>query len=94
MAGIYRDLASKGEPPAVPELAKNVRKIEPGTAWSGVPQLAAPVCAPSAICRRTPRPARAIRARYAGPIVDAVKRFQRRHGLDADGVIGAGTIRA
>jgi murein L,D-transpeptidase YcbB/YkuD len=26
--------------------------------------------------------------------VDAVKRFQRRHGLDADGVIGAGTIAA
>ena len=93
MAGIYRDLALKGEPPAVPELAKNVRKVEPGTTWSGVPQLAARL-RPSAICRRTRRPARAIAARYSGPVVEAVKRFQRRHGLDADGVIGAGTIKA
>ena len=31
---------------------------------------------------------------YTGPLVDAVKRFQGRHGLDVDGVIGAGTVRA
>jgi murein L,D-transpeptidase YcbB/YkuD len=31
---------------------------------------------------------------YEGPLVDAVKRFQARHILDADGVIGAGTIAA
>jgi murein L,D-transpeptidase YcbB/YkuD len=29
---------------------------------------------------------------YGGPLVDAVKRFQRRHGLSDDGRIGAGTI--
>jgi L,D-transpeptidase YcbB len=30
---------------------------------------------------------------YSGPLVDAVKRFQRRHGLDADGRLGATTIK-
>jgi murein L,D-transpeptidase YcbB/YkuD len=29
---------------------------------------------------------------YDGAVVDAVKRFQRRHGLDRDGVLGKGTI--
>jgi len=32
--------------------------------------------------------------RYAGKIVAAVKNFQQRHGLNADGVIGKGTIAA
>ncbi|MCM2315080.1 MAG: peptidoglycan-binding protein, partial [Thermoanaerobaculia bacterium] len=31
---------------------------------------------------------------YAGPIVEAVKRFQARHGIDADGRIGPATFRA
>ena len=31
---------------------------------------------------------------YEGPVVDGVKRFQVRHGLDADGVIGPATVGA
>jgi murein L,D-transpeptidase YcbB/YkuD len=33
-------------------------------------------------------------AHYDGPLVDAVERFQRRHGLDADGIVGKRTIEA
>jgi murein L,D-transpeptidase YcbB/YkuD len=33
------------------------------------------------------------RQTYSGPLVDAVKHFQRRHGLDADGCLGPSTIK-
>ena len=36
-------------------------------------------------------PASAGLSMYEGPIVEGVKRFQRRHGLDADGVLGKST---
>ncbi len=93
MAAIYRDLAKGGEPPLVPTLARTVRKVEPGTPWEGVPMLAARL----RVFGDLPRDA-AIAASdppvYTGAVVDAVKAFQRRHGLETDGVIGAGTIRA
>ena len=93
MAAIYRDLARSGEPPLAPALATGVRKVEPGTTWAGVPQLAARLrvfgdLAGSADIAEADPPI------YGGAVVEAVKRFQRRHGLDADGVIGPGTIRA
>jgi murein L,D-transpeptidase YcbB/YkuD len=31
---------------------------------------------------------------YDGPLVDAVKRFQLRHGLEANGDVGPKTLRA
>ena len=93
MAAIYRGLAKAGEPPPVPDLARGVRKIEAGTAWAGVPPLAArlqrfgDLAADAEIPEADP-------PTYSGAVVEAVKRFQRRHGLETDGVIGPGTIRA
>lgn len=88
----YRSLARAGEPEAVPALPKG-RKVEPGKPWAGLPalrerlrvlgDLAAPAgAAPDG----TPV--------YDAATVAAVKRFQARHILDADGVIGAATIEA
>ena len=45
-------------------------------------------CARSGTSRATHR----LRASYERPLVDAVKGFQRRHGLEPDGVLGQGTI--
>jgi murein L,D-transpeptidase YcbB/YkuD len=92
---LYRSLLSAGEPDPVPLLPKGRRKVEPGEPWTGVPLLqsrlrtfgdlavdAPPEFSPDG----TPL--------YTGPLVDAVKRFQGRHILDPDGVIGNATIDA
>jgi L,D-transpeptidase YcbB len=75
------------EPAPVPALPTGRKKVEPGQAWDGVPALAARLRAFGDLPAGTPVP-----AAYDGPLVDAVKGFQRRHGLDPDGVVGAGTI--
>ena len=87
---LFRERAKAGEPEAVPPLAKGQTKIEPGKSWSGIPQVAARL---RVFGDLTPDAA-AAGASYTGAIVEAVKRFQARHGLENDGVIGAGTIKA
>ncbi len=91
----YRALAQAGEPDPVPALSKGRRKVEPGQPWEGVPPLSkrlrlfgdlAADALPAGEGDGTPV--------YEGVLVDAVKRFQARHILDADGVVGAGTIEA
>ena len=86
-------LAAAGEPDAVPELPKGQTKVESGRTLGR----------PTATRRQAARARRSQRGggqrRVDGrftpvPVVEAVKNFQVRHGLEADGVIGAGTIRA
>lgn len=100
----YKAAAGKGEPPTVPGLAKGVTKIVPGKPWDGVPQLAARLAAmgdlsaDAAAKFTTPAPAGASQAPgppvYDGALVTTLTAFQDRHGLAADGVIGAATIKA
>jgi murein L,D-transpeptidase YcbB/YkuD len=90
----YRGRTAAGEPAPVPDLPRGVTKIEPGTPWSGAQKLAARLRAfgdldecPAGTACATDGP-----TLYAGPLAEAVKGFQRRHGLEADGVIGRQTI--
>jgi L,D-transpeptidase YcbB len=86
---IYKERALAGEPESLEPLAKG-RKVEPGEMWAGIPQLAArlrvfgDLAADVSIEEST----------YTPALVEAVKRFQQRHGLTIDGVVGAGTIKA
>jgi murein L,D-transpeptidase YcbB/YkuD len=92
----YKTVAAAGEPEPVPELPKGQKTVEPGQPWAGVPQLAGrlrafgdladDVAASEVAPDGTPL--------YAGPLVEAVKRFQDRHGLEPDAVFGSGTLAA
>jgi L,D-transpeptidase YcbB len=86
----YRAAAAAGEPPLVPELPKGQKKVEPDKPWAGAAPLAARLRTFGDLAADDPADV----TLYAGSLVEAVKRFQRRHGLEADGVIGAGTIAA
>jgi murein L,D-transpeptidase YcbB/YkuD len=84
----YKKMAA-AEPPLVPELAK-APKIEPGQEWAGVTPLAARLRALGDLAADAPGAGPA----YQGAVVAAVKRFQGRHGLEPDGVIGRDTVAA
>ena len=86
----YRALAETGEPPLVPQFIAGQKKVVPGQAWAGAPQLVARLRAFGDLVADVHE----THTHYTGGIVEAVKRFQVRHGLEADGVIGAGTVRA
>lgn len=63
------------------------RKLVPGQAYAGLPVLAQRLIALGDLPATTPVP-----ERYQGELVEGVKAFQARHGLEADGAIGAGTF--
>ena len=90
---LYRALAAAGEPAPVPAVPRG-SKVEPGTPWTGVPALAARLRAFGDLPAGAELDTSGDATLLAGALVDALKRFQRRHGLDADGVIGPGTVRA
>ena len=90
----YRSLARAGEPEVVPALPKG-RKVEPGKPWAGLPALRARLRILGDLAADAPAPAAPDGTPvYEATTVAAVKRFQARHILDADGVIGAATIEA
>ena len=66
------------------------RRVEPGSTWAGAPLLAERLHALGDLAVLPA--ARSLRADDA--IVDAVRAFQQRHGLEPDGVVGRATLAA
>ena len=67
--------------------APPARSLKPGEEYTGLATLAARLIALSDL-----PPSTIVPTRYEGELVDALRRFQIRHGLDGDGVIGPTTL--
>lgn len=83
----YLKMASAGDTPPIPVPQKGVR---PGGSFAAMPQLVARLHQLGDLLANVEVPANS--TQYTGLVVDAVKHFQRRHGLDTDGVLGKGTV--
>jgi L,D-transpeptidase YcbB len=84
----YVELARADSGGTLPSVTK---PIDPGKPYAGVPRLIQFLqlvgdLPPDAELPTDPQA-------YSGPVVEAVKHFQRRHGLDADGRLGPATIK-
>lgn len=86
---VYRGLAARGDTAPVPALARGQAKVERGKSWPGVPALRARLAQLGDL-----KADAATGDVYDDALFEAVKRFQARHVLDADGVVGKGTIEA
>ena len=84
----YRTQAEKGGWPAVP----GSLRLKPGQTSAGVPALARRLAASGDYTGPIAPDGRA--ARYDGRLQDAVRRFQARHGLPDDGVVGPTVVAA
>lgn len=89
MLARYRSLAEQPAPAPLPPVGKDLR---PGQPYAGVPALHQRLVLLGDLPADAPAPAAG--ALYEGPLVDAVKRFQARHGLPAEGVLGKSTLAA
>lgn len=80
---LYRTLARNDDGERLPAVAK---PVEPGDAYAGLPRLV------RLLRTLGDLPLPADSKTYSGAIVEAVKRFQTRHGLEVDGRIGKATL--
>jgi murein L,D-transpeptidase YcbB/YkuD len=84
-------------PPLPQAPGSRTPKLEPGQPYAGLALLAqrlaalGDLAAPDAVVEGSPTAA--VVPVYEGALVDAVKRFQQRHGLKDDGAIGAATLK-
>ncbi len=88
--GRYRALVPKVA--ALQPLPEPAKSLEPGGTYDAMPRLAELLVLYGDLPAGEQAAAGA--TTYGGPMVAAVKRFQERHGLAADGVAGKGTFRA
>jgi murein L,D-transpeptidase YcbB/YkuD len=84
---LYRRLAEEG---AHDQPLPRIRSLKKGESWAAIPSLAPRL-------RRVGDLSADVHIDphsnvYIAPLVDAVKRFQARHGLSTDGVLGPGTL--
>ena len=91
---------------ALPQLPRppksRTRKLEPGQPWDGLERLAqrlqalgdlpAGIVLPATVPSNAAADALSAMPRYEGELVAALRRFQLRHGLAQDGVIGTTTL--
>jgi murein L,D-transpeptidase YcbB/YkuD len=84
----YIELARTDDAQQLPAVTK---PIDPGQSYAGVPRLTSLLRLVGDLPAGTTLTGDS--QTYSGPLVDAVKRFQRRHGLDTDGRIGPGIIK-
>ena len=82
----YRSLAGDASLEPLPALAATVH---PGEQYAGLVALGRVLVALGDLPSDTPPPPDS--APYGGALVEGVKRFQIRHGLEADGILGKGT---
>ncbi len=85
--GRYVELARSPDGPALPSPAT---AIKPGQNYAGTPALYQRLLLVGDLPEGAAPPADTI---YGGTLVEGVKRFQRRHGLDDDGRLGAATVK-
>ncbi len=83
----YSKMASAPDAPLIPVPQKGVH---PGNSFAAMPQLVARLRQLGDLPANADVPADS--TAYNGAVVAAVKHFQRRHGLDIDGVLGKGTV--
>ena len=83
----YLELAQHGDGPAVPAPKKS---LDPGSHFEGIAQLTQRLALLGDLPAGASVPPGDI---YQEPLVEAVKRFQDRHGLTADGRLGAQTVK-
>ena len=88
-AALARQRALAAAPP-LPEVPLPAAKVTPGQGWPGIPALRARLRALGDLPAE-PSPS-ANPEQYDPGLVAAVKRFQERHALVEDGVLGKGTV--
>jgi L,D-transpeptidase YcbB len=91
MLGVYMKLAAEGDGEAVPIPAKTVR---PGDNYTGMATLVARLTQLGDAGPDVGSQSAEDVPVYQGAVVDAVKHFQRCHGLEPDGSISKGTVAA